>query len=90
MADDPDTKRLKDFAGTVLFLLLQGFVWRATLFLTTASVRGLIYAGLVLLFATIAVSIWRIATKKPAALIALGGGILQLVLGGIALLLTSG
>ncbi|MEZ0342085.1 hypothetical protein ACAG25_19130 [Mycobacterium sp. pV006] len=86
MTDDNDTRRLKDFGGTVFFLLLQGFLWRATLFLSAASDRALIYAGLVLLFATIVVSIWRVATKKPAALIALGGAGAQLVLGGIALL----
>ncbi|MGE2833671.1 hypothetical protein [Mycobacterium sp. SMC-4] len=88
MTDDTDTKRLKDFGGTVLFLLLQGFCWRATLFLTAGSVRGLIYAGLVLLFATIAVSVWRVARNQPAALIALGAAVAQLVLGGVALFLT--
>lgn len=87
MTDDADTKRLKDFGGTVLFLLLQGFVWRAWLFLSDGAARELIYVGLVLLFATIAVAVWRIARERPAAPIALGAGVLQLVLGGVALLL---
>ncbi|MGE2729826.1 hypothetical protein ACQI4F_10120 [Mycolicibacterium vaccae] len=89
MADDADTRRLKDFGGTVLFLLLQSFVWRAALFLTAGSVRGLVYVGLVLLFVTITVSVWRVARRRPAAFVALGGVVAQVVIGGIALLLAS-
>ncbi|UXA17312.1 hypothetical protein [Mycobacterium sp. SMC-4] len=87
MSENDETWRLKDFGGAVLFLLLQGFLWRAALFLTRGDVRELQYGGLVLLFVTIAVVVWRVARQKRAAPIALGGCVLQLGFGGVALLM---
>ncbi len=82
-----DDRRLKDFAGTVVLLLLQGFVWRAAMFLTHGGGPVLRYGGFALLMLTVAVSVWRVARARPAAWFALGGGGLQLVIGALSLLL---
>jgi hypothetical protein len=93
--DEGDNRRLADFAGTVVFLLLQAFLWRATLFLVGAQRRGettvtvALYSGLALLFISIALSVWRVARKKSAWGIAVTGCVVQLVLGGAVLLIHS-
>jgi hypothetical protein len=81
-----DDRRLKDFAGTVVLLLLQGFVWRAAMFLAHGGGPALRYGGFALLMLTVAVCVWRVARTRPAAWFALGAGALQLVIGALALL----
>ncbi len=81
-----DDQRLKDFAGTVVLLLLQGFLWRAAMFLTHGGGSVLRYGGFALLMLTVAVCVWRVARTRPAAWIALGGGVLQLVIAALTLL----
>ncbi|GJF13013.1 hypothetical protein NGTWS1803_23770 [Mycolicibacterium cyprinidarum] len=83
--DQPNNQRFADFAGTVILLMLQGFLWRATMILGAQQPAAL-YGGLVLLIASIALSVWRVAAKKYAWGIAVTGCVLQLVLGGVALL----
>jgi hypothetical protein len=85
-SDDADTRRLTDFAGAVVFLLLQGFIWRAALFLTHTRPSAVFYCGLVLLMATLAVTVWRVARARPAAWFALAGCLLQLALAGLGVL----
>jgi hypothetical protein len=87
--DDADTRRLKDFAGAVVLLLLQGFVWRAALILTHARPSAVFYSGLALLMTTLAVTVWRVARARPAAWFALAGCLLQLALVGFVALLVS-
>ncbi|BBX68404.1 hypothetical protein [Mycolicibacterium psychrotolerans] len=81
-----DDQRLKDFAGTVVLLLLQGFVWRAAMFLTHGGGPVLRYGGFALLMLTVAVSVWRVARGRPAVWLALGGCGVQLVIGALTLL----
>jgi hypothetical protein len=76
--ESADTRRLVDFAGVVLFLLLQAAVWRAGILLGGPSpVR---WVGFALLFATLAVAVWRVARRRPAAWWAIGGCAVQAVL----------
>jgi hypothetical protein len=82
-----DDRRLKDFAGTVVFLLLQGFVWRAAMFLTHGGGPVLRYGGFALLMFTVAVAVWRVARARPAAWVTLGAGAVQLVIAALTLLL---
>jgi len=85
-AHDADTRRLTDFAGAVVLLLLQGACWRAAMFLTHGAGPVLRYGGFALLMLTLAVVVARIVRTRPAAWFALGGLALQLALGGLALL----
>ena len=85
--DDADTRRLKDFAGTVVLLLVQAAGWRAALFLTPGHVPVLLYGGFALLMLTVVVSVWRVARSRSAAWLAFAGCVMQLALGGVALLL---
>lgn len=82
-----DDQRLKDFAGTVVLLLLQGFVWRAAMFLTHGGGPVLRYGGFALLMLTVAVCVWRVARTRAAAWFALGGCAVQLVIAALTLLL---
>jgi hypothetical protein len=80
-------RRLVDFAGTVFFLLLQAAVFRATLFLLTGRPADLVfYGGILLLMATLGVSIWRLARVRSAAGFAIAGFVLQLGLSALAYL----
>ncbi|AFM19089.1 hypothetical protein Mycch_4379 [Mycolicibacterium chubuense NBB4] len=83
--DDADTRRLKDFAGTVVFLLVQAAVWRAAAFLTHGRPVVVLYIGLALLMVVLGVSVWRVARRRSAVWFALAGCVLQLVLGAVAL-----
>ncbi len=80
-----NNRRLGDFAGTVVLLMLQGFIWRAAMILG-AQQTVVLYGGLVLLVISIALSVWRVAGEKHAWGVAVTGCVLQLVLGGVALL----
>lgn len=73
-----EDRRLKDFAGTVVLLLLQTAVWRAAVFLSHGGGPVLRYGGFALLMLTVAACVWRVARTRPAAWFALGGGALQL------------
>lgn len=76
--DEPDNRRLRDFAGTVVLLMVQGFLWRATLLLTDGNPTPMPHLGLVLFLATIAVAVFLLIRKRPAARVAIGGCLLQL------------
>jgi hypothetical protein len=87
---DADTRRLKDFAGAVVLLLLQGFCWRAAMLLTHGQMHGagpvLRYGGFALLMVTLVLVVVRIVRMRPAAWLALGGLGLQVLLGAVVLL----
>ena len=85
--DDADTRRLKDFGGTVVFLLVQAAVWRAAAFLTHGRPVVVLYVGLALLLVTVGVSVWRVARQRSAVWFAIAGCLLQAVLGAVALML---
>lgn len=82
-----EDRRLKDFAGTVVLLLIQAAVWRAAMFLSHGGGPVLRYGGFTLLMFTVGVCIWRVARARPAVWAALGGGALQLVIAALTLLL---
>ncbi|KKF01191.1 hypothetical protein EUA04_23065 [Mycolicibacterium obuense] len=81
-----DDRRLKDFAGAVVLLLLQGFCWRAAMFLSHGAGPVLRYGGVAVLMLTLAVVISQVARKRPAAWFALGGLAVQAAIGAFALL----
>ncbi|MBX7448014.1 hypothetical protein GR927_08425 [Mycolicibacterium sp. 3033] len=81
-----DDRRLKDFAGAVVLLLLQGFCWRAAMFLSHGQGAVLRYGGFAVVMLTLAVVIWQVARKRPAAWLALGGLAVQVAIGTVALL----
>ncbi|MEH3140214.1 MAG: hypothetical protein PGN37_08525 [Mycobacterium kyogaense] len=76
-----DDRRLGDFAGAVVLLLLQGFCWRAALFLSHGDGPVLRYGGFVLLMLTLGLVIWRVARARQAAWLALGGLAVQAAIG---------
>jgi hypothetical protein len=76
--DPADTRRLVDFAGAVLFLLLQAAVWRAGVYLTDPSPWR--WVGFGLLLATLALAVWRVARRRPAAWWTLAALVLQVPL----------
>ncbi len=82
--DETGTWRLKDFAGTVVFLLVQAALWRAVLWLSRDPGPVLLYGGLGLLGLTVVLAVWRIARSRPAFGIALAGCAVQ---AGLALIL---
>ena len=76
--DESDNRRLRDFAGTVGLLMIQGFLWRATLLLTEDNPTLMPHLGLFLFLATIAVAVVLLIRRKPAARVAIAGCLLQL------------
>ncbi|MDY6997458.1 MAG: hypothetical protein SW019_12715 [Actinomycetota bacterium] len=72
--------RLRDFAGTVVALIVQGVVWRATLEMTQADPTLMPNLGLYLLLATIAMAVALLVRRRPAVKIAIGGCALQVLL----------
>ncbi|WP_111511563.1 hypothetical protein [Mycobacterium kyogaense] len=80
-----DDRRLKDFAGAVVLLLLQGFCWRAAMFHSHGAGPVLRYGGFAVLMLTLAGAVWQVARTRPAAWLALGGLALQVVLGALTL-----
>jgi len=82
-----DDRRLKDFAGAVVLLLLQAFCWRAAMFLSHGDGAVLGYGGFAMLMVTLAVTISQVVRKRPAAWLALGGLVLQVAVCAFALLL---
>lgn len=81
-----DDRRLKDFAGAVVLLLLQGFCWRAAMFLTHGDGPVLRYGGFAVLMVTLAVVISQVVRKRRAAWLALSGLAVQAAIGAFALL----
>ncbi len=74
----PENRRLHDFAGTVVLLMVQGFLWRATLLLAGGNPTLMPNLGMVLFLATIAVAVFLLIHKRLAARVAIGGCLLQL------------
>ncbi len=80
-----DDRRLEDFAGAVVLLLLQGFCWRAAMFLSHGEGAVLRYGGFAVVMVTLAGAVWQVARKHPAAWFTLGGLAVQLAIGALTL-----
>lgn len=81
-----DDRRLKDFAGAVVLLLLQGFCWRAAMFLSHGEGAMLRHGGFAVVMVTLAGAVWQVARTRPAAWLTLGGLAVQLAIGALTLL----
>ncbi|MEW5813409.1 MAG: hypothetical protein AB1925_28625 [Actinomycetota bacterium] len=84
MRRDDDSRRLEDFAGAVVLLLLQGFCWRAAMFVIDGGGPVLRYGGFAVLMLTVTAAVWQVARKRRAAWLALGGLGVQAVIGAVA------
>ncbi|TRW82120.1 hypothetical protein FK535_14690 [Mycolicibacterium sp. 018/SC-01/001] len=78
-----DDRRLADFAGAVVSLLLQGFCWRAAMFLSHSDAPVLRYGGFAVLMVTLAAVIAQVARRRRAAWLAVGGLAVQAVIGAV-------